>query len=232
MTEGKRFVIEWKNWSFSLVWLMVALLVISLKWLSPTWQIIFSFSYLFLHLNYFFRYTWYSKKLLYPRSFYICYFIIAFLLFSALTAAYSKEPTLAISLLLAMAFGILFSFCFMSFILLLIVKDLKGKKRIFFIILAYLCLAGSIILLFTITYPFAYVFSGNSLQTNSDLISTNQTSDFLYFSSATFYSASYGEIFPVGDEIRFLTQLEVICGVILHVIVLAWILSKPENSDS
>jgi hypothetical protein len=225
--------IPWKSWIFWLLLISVALFLISFLFNFPkTLQIILAYSYLCLHIVYFIRFTYKSENSLYPKPFYIFYFVIAFFIFGGMTAVYVNEVVFAASFLLSAIFSLLIIFCVMSTIVLVIAKNSKGNKRIFLIILAYVSLVLSIILLFMFLYIFSTAFPPNSLQTSNQNLSINPSSDYLYFSSTTFYSASYGEIYPVGNIMRFLTQLEVSISFILHVIVIAWILSKPENSDS
>ena len=93
------------------------------------------------------------------------------------------------------------------------------------IAVGYIGLALSIIAIFSFIYVMIDPFKTGNLLKRADKEVLGQY-DPLYFSSVTFYTLGYGDIYPKGDIIQLASQIEVMIGSIIHIIILGWVISN------
>jgi len=60
------------------------------------------------------------------------------------------------------------------------------------------------------------ILEGNYLRGSGGII-RGDPADYLYFSSVTYFSLGYGDIYPNGNWMRFLSQLEVFFGFVINI---------------
>ena len=94
------------------------------------------------------------------------------------------------------------------------------------IAVGYIGLAFSIIAIFSFMYTMIGPFfkNGDTLK-RADKDKIGQY-DPLYFSSVTFYTLGYGDVYPQGNIIKLASQIEVIIVSIIHVILISWVISN------
>lgn len=111
----------------------------------------------------------------------------------------------------------------------------KDFKSIF---LTYFMLTFLIILMFGFAYNTVDVLTrsesvfsveeivkGNFLR-DADGIIRGDPADYLYFSSVTYFSLGYGDIYPNGNWMRFLSQLEVFLGFVINIFSAGTVISN------
>src|SRR3989344_6176904 len=69
------------------------------------------------------------------------------------------------------------------------------------------------------------VINGNFLKNSEGLID-GKPADYLYFSSVTYFTLGYGDLYPVGNLMRFLSQLEVFIGFIINIFAAGTVISN------
>jgi hypothetical protein len=69
------------------------------------------------------------------------------------------------------------------------------------------------------------VANGNFLKNSQGLIE-GKPADYLYFSSVTYFTLGYGDLYPVGNLMRFLSQLEVFIGFIINIFSAGTVISN------
>lgn len=69
------------------------------------------------------------------------------------------------------------------------------------------------------------VIKGNFLKNSQGLIE-GHPADYLYFSSVTYFTLGYGDLYPVGNLMRFLSQLEVFIGFIINIFSAGTVISN------
>lgn len=137
-----------------------------------------------------------------------------------LTALYVNEVSIAILTLLVI-FG-----AFILGIVLTSGKSLWKSRKIHEIIIAYLALAGSLIVLFGFGFSIATDLVGNELKWISVNSNVTDAWDFIYFSALVFYTNTFGDILPYGFS-KILVILELVISFVIHIIILG----KVVNSD-
>jgi hypothetical protein len=150
-----------------------------------------------------------------------CVFFVSYLFYLV------NNPILSIlSLILIISFLLVM----INVVFLILMK--QARKNSLLLVLFYFSSVFGIIFLFTFFYTtFGQTPIGQIVnQLNSTRALT--VPDYLYFSSSTFYTSSFGDLIP-GDSAwlaRLFTQIEVALSFVLHVIYLGKILSDS-NTD-
>lgn len=88
---------------------------------------------------------------------------------------------------------------------------IRPRQRILAVILAAFFAHGVEILLYAIVY---YLLADDAGIGHFGGTFQNRFSDFLYFSTATYSSLGYGDIFPVGD-LRLVAGIEAVVGLMM-----------------
>lgn len=143
------------------------------------------------------------------------------------TSEGTKIVILVISTVLLIPSSI--AIAYMSFI------ESKDFRSIF---LTYFMLTFLVILMFGFAYNTVDVLSrsktvltpeqitrGNYLKSSNGIIE-GTAADYLYFSSVTYFSLGYGDIYPNGNWMRFLSQLEVFFGFVINIFSAGTVISN------
>ncbi|MEK6914760.1 MAG: potassium channel family protein [Nanoarchaeota archaeon] len=117
-------------------------------------------------------------------------------------------------------------------------KNFLESRDLKYIFLTYLTLTFLIISFFGFAYNTADlltktksiltpkdVANGNFLK-NADGLVDGKPADYLYFSSVTYFTLGYGDLYPVGNLIRFLSQLEVFIGFLINIFSAGTVISN------
>jgi len=110
---------------------------------------------------------------------------------------------------------------------------IKYSNKIWFIIVSYVFTAIVTIILFAYIYWTLSIFGLGYLQFNECIIIDPQlkSENWFYFSSVTFYALGYGDICPILPFTRFISQIEVVLGVIINTILIGFIFWKIRERD-
>lgn len=111
-------------------------------------------------------------------------------------------------------------------------KDFKSIFLTYFIlaflIISFFGFAYNTVDLLTKTKPILTpedIINGNFLKNSQGLIE-GKPADYLYFSSVTYFTLGYGDLYPVGNLMRILSQLEVFIGFIINIFVAGTVISN------
>ena len=97
------------------------------------------------------------------------------------------------------------------------------------IIINYIILSLLLIILFAGLF-ITYNQNCGILDVASNTI-TNDLKNLLYFSSGNFYTLSYGDLIPICNKNRLLSQIEVAFSFIFHIIIISHLLSTLPNKQ-
>jgi len=94
---------------------------------------------------------------------------------------------------------------------------------------SYLYFSFCLIIFFAFLYAI-FNYTGNYLAVINDNINISSPWDYVYYSLGTYYSSSYGEIYPISAPLRLISSLEIIVGSVVHIILLGILISTYLNS--
>jgi hypothetical protein len=215
---------EWKSWNFKLLLIASILLVFNLIFY-------FKYSYLFigsftLWIIAYFSYEIVGEKWQKKDKFqklYSFYILILNLAFLAIYIIFLFKLTV---LTLAVFLGVIFYLFIVNFVYSLILLWQSKRDKLLFVISTYLFMAFMTIVLFGFIFSFTSAFEGNKIINPSSNEPAKVAWEYVYFSSGTFYSASFGDYVPIGIVNKVISQIELALSAIIHIIILGEILSK------
>jgi len=110
---------------------------------------------------------------------------------------------------------------------------LHHSYKLSFILVAYVSVVVITILVFAYLHWTANVFDMGYLQYTSceSVDETLRSENWFYFSSVTFYGLGYGDICPIKNTSRILSQVEVALGALINTILIGFIFWKIKEMD-
>lgn len=152
----------------------------------------------------------------------IFYILIIFIMALTYTAVAVKEPITAFHLIITFIFvgygGLALQTAFIHF-------DSLKKNNILFVVFSYIFFVFALIFFFSTLFALLQTDTSKLVfsETNS---SVTRLEDFLYFSASNFYSSTYGDILPLGDRMRLIALIQLLCSSLVHVIVISRLVPK------
>jgi len=107
-----------------------------------------------------------------------------------------------------------------------LLSSLLDSKNIWILIPRYFLFSFVFILSFAFIFNLTDIFEGNDIRSDKTDLMMKGKLDYFYFSSAAYFSSSYGEFYPIGIIMRMLTQIEVALSYIFHIIILGLVIQK------
>ncbi|MDO8622989.1 MAG: hypothetical protein Q7R52_01985 [archaeon] len=229
----KEFREQWRKESFVFLIIISLLVLIDMIFIKripfyPSLIIIGIWIIAYFYYERLNKEIWNKKDRFEKGYFWITFFVVLILeiIFGLLTFGKSNQIALnTIAILIIFGFFmllcILISWQFYSLY--------HSKKSILLIIINYILLSLLLIIFFAGLFIPSNSSCGVLDNTNKTII--NDVKGLLYFSSGNFYTLSYGDLIPICDKYRFISQIEVVISFILHVIIISHILSTPSSKQ-
>lgn len=210
---------EWKDWTFkvlSIILIPFVLLFLFSPQKSLTKVISLLIFIIFLSLN---TIKNFKKENSNPNKIYSIYQSLTLILFWLIYFFYYTGKIVVVAITAFFTVLVIMIFVgYFSYIL------LRSSKHWLKIAVGYIGLAFSIIAIFSVIYVIIDPLKTGNVLKRFDGDELGRY-DPLYFSSVTFYTLGYGDVYPKGDIIKLASQIEVMIGSIIHVIIIGWVIT-------
>jgi len=150
-------------------------------------------------------------------------FVLIFIGYTVLSLSLVQKSLLVLVSLLILVTGILYILALIMWEKVLV----SNRKNVPIFVLSYFIFTVLIIFLFVGLYAtFGNLGSGGKIIPKNNLTTT----DYLYFSTITFTSVGYGDLYPVGDA-KIVSTIESYLGMVFNIAIIGVALSRFINPD-
>lgn len=217
---------EWKGWKFKLLLAASVILFLALT-LCRENKLVITLSLGLWVIAYILCEFLRKEKDIFQKL-YTSYILILNLIFFGLYISFVFFKINIVSILfLIIAIGFIFLLTALYSLFFLKIT----KRNIYALVANYLYLVFVTVILFGYVFAFFSAFNGQGIVDYKTDSKITELWNYIYFSSTTFYSTTFGDLIPSGWMIKLISQIEVVVSAVIHVIILGDLLSRRLDSQ-